>query len=82
MPTVLRLGELRVVIYFNDHRPAHVHVIGVSREAVFHLDCAGGSVGIRENYGFSRKEIKRIGAGLLQSLTTLCKEWEKIHGTV
>ncbi|WHZ20694.1 MAG: hypothetical protein OJF55_002843 [Rhodanobacteraceae bacterium] len=28
MPTILRLGGLRVVIYPNDHRPAHVHVIG------------------------------------------------------
>jgi len=28
MPTVLRFEGLRVVIYPNDHRPAHVHVIG------------------------------------------------------
>ena len=36
MPTVLRIGGLRVVIYPNDHRPAHVHVIG-DGEAVFIL---------------------------------------------
>ena len=29
MPTVLRLGGLRVVIYPNDHSPPHVHVIGL-----------------------------------------------------
>jgi len=28
MPTVLRFEGLRAVIYPNDHRPAHVHVIG------------------------------------------------------
>jgi hypothetical protein len=28
MPTVLRIGGLRVVIYLNDHPPAHVHVLG------------------------------------------------------
>jgi hypothetical protein len=28
MPTVLRIGGLRVVIYPNDHPPAHVHVLG------------------------------------------------------
>jgi hypothetical protein len=28
MPTVLRVGGLRVVIYPNDHPPAHVHVLG------------------------------------------------------
>ncbi|MCY4396412.1 MAG: DUF4160 domain-containing protein [Rhodospirillaceae bacterium] len=37
MPTVLRLDGLRVVIYPNDHRPAHVHVVGGDGEAVFDL---------------------------------------------
>lgn len=30
MPTVWRIGTHRVVIYPNDHRPAHVHVVGVA----------------------------------------------------
>ena len=34
MPTVLIIGGWRVVIYPNDHRPAHVHVIGGGCEAV------------------------------------------------
>ena len=29
MPTVLTISGLRVVIYLNDHRPAHVHIIGL-----------------------------------------------------
>lgn len=28
MPTVDVIDGLRVVVYPNDHRPAHVHVIG------------------------------------------------------
>lgn len=28
MPTILRIGGLRFVVYPNDHPPAHVHVIG------------------------------------------------------
>lgn len=43
MPTVARLGGLRVVIYPNDHRPAHVHVIGAGNEAIFVLNCPGGA---------------------------------------
>jgi hypothetical protein len=39
MPTVLRFAGLRVAIYPNDHRPAHVHVIGKGCEAVFNLHC-------------------------------------------
>ena len=42
MPTVLRLDALRVAIYPNDHRPAHVHVIGAGYEAVFNLHCPDG----------------------------------------
>jgi hypothetical protein len=39
MPTVLRVAGLRIVIYFADHRPAHVHVVGRGGEAVFDLNC-------------------------------------------
>ena len=80
MPTVLRLGGLRVVVYPNDHRPPHVHVIGQSREAVFELDGANGTVALRENYGFSRRDLAAIQRGLLQNLALLLNEWERIHG--
>ena len=33
------------MIYPNDHRPEHVHVIGAGAEAVFELRCPGGSGG-------------------------------------
>ena len=37
MPTVLRIGGLRVVIYSNDHPPAHVHVLGPGWLVVINL---------------------------------------------
>jgi hypothetical protein len=37
MPTVLRIGGLRVVIYPNDHPPAHVHVLGPGWLVVINL---------------------------------------------
>lgn len=80
MPAVLRFDGLRVVIYPNDHRSAHVHVIGPGAEAVFHLNCPAGPVELRENYGFSRREIKRILEHLAQHLDDLCRAWEEIHG--
>ena len=52
MVTVLRSDGFRVVIYPNDHRPAHVHVIGAGKEAVFNLHCPKGPPELRENYGF------------------------------
>jgi hypothetical protein len=80
MPTVLRFGRLRVVVYFNDHRPAHVHVIGNSCEAVFALGCPAGPVTILENYGFQRRDITRFEDLLANQLNTLCSAWEDIHG--
>lgn len=80
MPTVLRLGKFRVVIYPNDHRPAHVHVIGHGQEAVFKLNCPAGPIVLRENYRFSRIDTRRAKRVLLQHQGHLCSEWERIHG--
>jgi hypothetical protein len=80
MPTVFQFDGLRVVIYPNDHRPSHVHVIGRGHEAVFILNCSCGPVELRENYRFSRRGLARIGEVLAANQETLCKVWEKIHG--
>lgn len=80
MPKVADIGGSRVVIYPNDHRPAHVHVIGGGGEAVFNLRCPDGPVELREVYGFSRAETARIKEGLRARLGALCTEWERIHG--
>jgi len=82
MPTVLRFEGLRVVIYPNDHRPAHVHLIGRGCEAVFNLRCPAGPVALRENYGFSPREVRNIQRVLKNDLTVLCSEWGRIHGNV
>jgi Domain of unknown function (DUF4160) len=70
MPTVLRLGALRVAIYPNDHRPAHVHVIGQGHEAVFVMNRPAGGVTLRENYGFPQRSLIAIERGL--SRTSVC----------
>lgn len=80
MPTVLRFGALRVAVYPNDHRPAHVHVIGKGCEAVFNLHCPAGPVRLRENYGFSRPALTRMQKALASHLAVLCRAWEEIHG--
>jgi hypothetical protein len=78
MPTVLRIGALRVGIYPNDHRPPHV--VGQGNEAVFVLDIPLGSVSLRENYGFARRELTAIAQGLVANLGFLLRAWEEIHG--
>ena len=78
MPTVLIMGGWRVVIYPNDHRPAHVHVIGGGGEAVFNL---AGELELRENHGFDSKSLRRIWAELQNNQAHLITKWEDIHGT-
>jgi len=71
---------LRVVIYPNDHRPAHVHMIRRGCEAVFNLNCPAGPAELWENYGFSRRELTLGERGLTGHLVDLCRGWEGIHG--
>lgn len=79
MPTVHRFDGLRVVIYPNDHRPAHVHVKGTDGEAVFILNCPSGPPELRESYGFNGPQVNRIEAALTAVLAALCSEWRKFH---
>jgi hypothetical protein len=79
MPTILRIGGLRVVIYPNDHSPEHVHVIGADREAVFELHCPEGPVTLRESYGFTTRQLRRLIEQLNAALLRLCSAWEGIH---
>jgi hypothetical protein len=80
MPTVHRFDGLRVVVYPNDHRPAHVHVMGKGCEAVFMLNAPRGPVELRENYGFTARELAAIQRELLAHLKRLDAEWRAIHG--
>jgi hypothetical protein len=80
MPTILRIGGLRISIFPNDHPPPHVHVVGSGGEAVFLLNCPGGPLRLRENFGFRGPEIRRMVADFLPQISRLCAAWELIHG--
>lgn len=69
-----------MAIYPNDHRPAHVHVIGPTGEAVFILNCPNGPTALRESYGFTGRALRTIAAALNEAVQRLCKVWESIHG--
>ena len=81
MPTVLPLFKgWRVVIYTNDHRPPHVHVIGVEEHARFELLCVLGQVRLLSNIGYGLGQLRQIETYLIIHLTHLCSEWRRIHG--
>ena len=80
MPTVTRFRGFRVAIPVNEHRPAHVHVIGSGGTAVFNLNCPSGPPSLRETAGLTRAELGDIADELTTRLSFLCGEWSKIHG--
>ena len=80
MATVLRFLRYRVVIYSNDRRPCHVHVISNDHEAIFALNCPGGPPSLRENYGFKMATLTLIASQLQDNLADLCRQWRQIHG--
>lgn len=78
MPTVLRFNGLRVVIYPNDHAPAHVHVIGDGCEALFSVETS--NVELLENYGFAERRLGQIRTNLVMHQADLREAWRQIHG--
>ena len=76
MPTVLRVGGLRVVIYPNDHPPAHVHVLGPGWAVVVNL------IGprVREVINCSEDEARRALQLIVDHQAELMDTWRRFHG--
>ena len=70
------------MIYTQDHRPAHVHVLGSGGDniAVFFLNCPDGPMTLRQVVGFTLREVNSIQKKLSPQLTALCESWHLIHG--
>ena len=76
MPTALRIGGLRVVIYPNDHPPAHVHVLGPGWLIVIEL--IGPKV--REAIGCNEQEARRVLRLIEDHQAELMEAWRLFHG--
>jgi hypothetical protein len=58
---------------------SNVHVIGPGLEAVFYLNCPADPVGLRENDGYSTRELNGIEVMLNKHFVELCAAWKEIH---
>lgn len=76
MPTVLRVGGLRVVVYPNDHPPAHVHVLGPGWVVAVNL------VGprVREVINCGEPEARRAVRLIVEHRDELMGAWKRFHG--
>ena len=79
MVTVLRADGLRVVIYVNDHQPAHVHVFG-DGEAKINLFGTHGALDLVWAESMTRGEVRRAMRIVARQQAFLLQRWEDIHG--
>ncbi|MFT4254396.1 MAG: DUF4160 domain-containing protein [Caulobacter sp.] len=79
MITVLRTSGLSVVIFLDDHEPAHVHVFG-DGEAKIELLGQGGVPRLVWARGMTRAEIRRAMQIVTLHRDALLQRWMEIHG--
>ena len=76
MPTVPRIGGLRVVIYPNDHPSAHVHVLGPGWLVVINLIRPK----VREAINCSEQEARRVLRLIEDHQAELMDASRRFHG--
>ena len=79
MVTVHRAHGLRIVIFVDDHEPAHVHVFG-DGEAKINLAGGGGEPELVFAIGMTRADIRRAMSVVKEQQVDLLKRWSEIHG--
>lgn len=83
MAKIDNINGARVVIYPNDHRPAHVHIFRAGNEAVIILGCHSGPISLRSNKGFNKSELNVFYAAIKTDVIAIyCANWMVIHGTI
>lgn len=81
MPTVFRKDGFRIVIYTNDHLPAHVHVIKANAEIRIQLGQEGEAPQLLTIEGdISNKEVAKALALVKENKVDLLTKWREIHG--
>jgi hypothetical protein len=78
---VLRFRGFNIVIFTDDHAPAHVHVRGKGVELIYWLNCSKGPVGYRDGAGaISPNEQRALEDFLNDNVGILCERWLEIDG--
>jgi hypothetical protein len=76
MPTVLRQAGYEIVIYFNDHEPAHVHAFKGGGEAEVNLD----PVEVAQVWKMKKPMVRKAKRVVAESQLYLLERWEEING--
>jgi hypothetical protein len=79
MVTVHRAHGLSVVIFANDHEPAHVHVFG-DGQAKINLLGPGGSPELVWADGMTRAAVRQAMRMVSEQQSHLLARWRVLHG--
>ncbi len=79
MVTVHRAHGLRIVIFVDDHEPAHVHVFG-DGEAKINLAGSEGDPELIFAIGMTRADVRRAMGVVREQQAYLLERWSEIHG--
>jgi hypothetical protein len=79
MVTIFRAHGLRIVIFSNDHEPAHVHVLG-DGHAKINLLGADGKPALVWAEGMKRSEVRRAMDVVTEQQAAFLARWRKMHG--
>jgi len=79
MVTVYREGGLRIVVFTDDHEPAHVHVFG---DGAAKIDLAGedGAPALVWAEGMKRSVIRKAMRIVAEQQEHLLECWRDLHG--
>ena len=77
MPEIFREQGFKVVIYFDDHVPAHVHIFKGSAQLRVQIKDAS-LLAVKGD--ISSKEIKKALKLVKANQAMLLKIWDEIHG--
>jgi hypothetical protein len=80
MPTIIRQGGFRVVIYTDDHAPPHVHVFYGNEELLVSLGSGTVPVGVRTNRDMKPQRILKALRLVADNQALLLERWREIHG--
>ncbi|WP_312796642.1 DUF4160 domain-containing protein [Tianweitania sp.] len=79
MVVIHRVFGFRIVIYTQDHEPAHVHVTGPGQAKV-NLLGPKGKPELIYSIGIGRPDMRRLMNEIAQRQTEFLHQWERIHG--
>lgn len=80
MPTVLRQDGFDVMIYVDDHPPAHVHVFKAGGQLIMNLGDENTPPSIRRVKGMAKREARKAVVVVEDNQEALLGSWREIHG--